>query len=251
MFQKPKILFLIVFLINCSIFYGQNKKIQTFLVDFKVDCKINETPFFEFQPVFLTDIENNPDEINYVFYYNGNKYKTKAEFLNVNDSIKDIIKVLSNTEKDSILSKSKSFLIEKLEKNLAQSSYEKIKNKPIALSFYSYFDDENQEVVDKRLYFNLTQKTIKKIKLKANGYDEYGTYLGSKTIIQNQIIKPKKSFKFNPISWSNSNLYKLDLNEVTIEYNDGTKTTIQDQNIPSIKYYYLHLIFGNSALLTN
>lgn len=253
MLKKPKNLLIIIFLINSINFYCQNKKIETFLVDFKVDCLIEKNPFFESQTVYLTDIENNSEGSHYVFYSNGNKYKTKTEFLNVTDSIKNALNELSSIEKDSLISKSKSksFLIEELDKDLAKSTYENIKNKVIALSFYSYFDNDTQEIIGKRLYFNLTKKTITKIKLKANGYDEYGTYLGSKTMVQNQTIKPKESFKFNPIAWSNPNLYKLDLNEVMIEYSDGTKTTVQDKNIPSINYHYLYLLFGNSALLKN
>ena len=253
MLKKSKNLLIIIFLINSINFYCQNKKTETFLVGFKVDCLIEKKPFFESQTVYLTDIENNSEGNHYIFYSNGNKYKVKTEFLNVTDSIKNVLNELSSIEKDSLISKSKSksFLIDELDKDLAQSTYENIKNKVIALSFYSYFDNDIQEIIGKRLYFNLTKKTITKIKLKANGYDEYGTYLGSKTMIQNQIIKPKESFKFNPISWSNPNLYKIDLNEVMIEYSDGTKTTVQDKNIPSINYHYLYLLFGNSALLKN
>ena len=250
---KKNFIVIFISLLFAVKFYSQNKKEKTFLVDFKIDCKIEEKPFFEFQTVYLTDILETENEIQYLFYSNGIEYKVSSEFLNVQDSIKYSLKEIVNEEKDSLIkhSKSNSYQIEKLEKDLAIINYEKIKRFPIALSFYSYYDTENHKIIGKRLYFNLSKKSIKKIKLKANGYDENGKYLGSKIMIQNQIIEPKKSFKFNPIPWTDSNLNKVELNEITIEYNDGTKNIIKDKNIPGVKYYHLYLLFKENAILKN
>ena len=86
MLKKSTNLLLIIFLINSVNFYCQNKKIETFLVGFKVDCLIEKNPFFESQNVYLTDIENNSEGSQYIFYSNGNKYKVKMEEENlIND----------------------------------------------------------------------------------------------------------------------------------------------------------------------